>query len=203
MAIHNDSPSGSFNDEHDDVLAYLASVRPLRGCDVSGDETLERGWRVLFRIASKSAPQLTLRDCADALNFVHRVEPIGGALHWDERGQRGEAFVVSGLNRVLELVESTLRATAGAGPGTRSVEPEPPTLTAALVADEGELAARLEGTGCRLFVRDGEYVILSGDTEVAAHIYPGPKALEKLRREVEYFEDWQRRQEHKVSGGAA
>jgi hypothetical protein len=99
------------------LLAYLASVRPLKGWDSSEDERYDRGRCLIERMAltarGDDAPRLRMsaEQAADVLYFVHSSEPRKPTSWWKDTA-RGPSPVV-GFVYVLNAVEANLRSWAG------------------------------------------------------------------------------------------
>lgn len=113
----------TYTDEHTErrIRAYLASVRPLRGCAIAGSDAFERGRALIERLALSSDGtdpprlQLTASQCADVLNFMGRVEPLEPRTWWNDP-VGGPSHLV-GHYVVLQAVEDSLRgAEAHLGP---------------------------------------------------------------------------------------
>src|SRR5580700_11009502 len=82
-------------DTADRIRAYLASVCPLSGCDVSAartytgaDDYYQRGRSLIERLALSARGthdptlQLTATQAADVLYFIHNSEPIAPRTWW-------------------------------------------------------------------------------------------------------------------------
>jgi hypothetical protein len=96
------------------LLAYLASVRPLRGCD---DESYDRGRGLIMRMAmsvsGEDLPSLRMsaQQVADVVHFIRDSEPIKSQGWWSESGN-GPSHL-AGFVFVLDALERNLRSWAG------------------------------------------------------------------------------------------
>jgi hypothetical protein len=110
-------PAGYSDRTADAVRAYLASMRPLKGCDFFDDKSYWTGRMLIERIAlsakGEDAPQLKLsvRECADVLRFIHSPAPVKRWNWWRDPPVAPSHLV--GFVMVLQAIEDSLRA-AGA-----------------------------------------------------------------------------------------
>jgi hypothetical protein len=114
------APAPDMDETSRRLLAYLASMRPLRGvADVYGDDPYQRGRALIEQMAmmvtGTDYPPATLSpsDCADVLRFVHFSEPIDPRRWWDDP-KHGPSHVV-GFNIVLVVLEQSLRKARAKG----------------------------------------------------------------------------------------
>jgi hypothetical protein len=96
------------------VLAFLASMRPMRGCDVDDDQGFHRGRALIERLAlsaqEEGPPRLrfTLSQAADVMRFLGRIEPIEQRDWWND--PKDGPSHVCGYTVVLDAIEDSLRA---------------------------------------------------------------------------------------------
>lgn len=107
------SPISASEDTADRIRAYLASMRPLRGADLSDEEGFQRGRGVIERLALSAwgtdapAMVLSVRQCADVVRFLRGVEPIDPVDWWQDPDDRPSHVV--GFAFILEAIEECLR----------------------------------------------------------------------------------------------
>src|SRR5580700_667583 len=88
-ATSNVLPSGYSEDTRPRILAYLASMRPLRGLEGLPDEYFDIGRELVERIADSAVGdaeptiRLTPEQCAEILRFMGRLEPIEPRTWWE------------------------------------------------------------------------------------------------------------------------
>ena len=92
------------------IRAFLARTRPLSGCDFGGDETFWNGRGLIEELALAHETDSNLHwsseQCADAIRFVHSVEPTkGDCFCRDDQ----EISATCGFHVVLEFIEKQLR----------------------------------------------------------------------------------------------
>jgi hypothetical protein len=99
------------------LLAYLASMRALRGADMSEDEAYIRG-RALIEAMAMSASgdepprvRMSAEQCADILHFIYHSEPRKPGGWWKDPAE-GPSHVV-GFVYVIDAVERNLRGWSG------------------------------------------------------------------------------------------
>jgi len=95
------------------ILAYLASVRPLKGWDSSEDERYQLGRSLIVQLAMNAraddwpALRMSADQCADLLYFVRSSEPHKPAGWWKDP-EHGPSHLV-GFVFVLHAIEQNLR----------------------------------------------------------------------------------------------
>lgn len=97
------------------LRAYVASIRPLRGCVWRDDieEANQRGRGLVERLALSAEDtglpklRLTASEVADVLSFIHCSETIDPENWWREPDD--EPSHVVGLNLLLSALEASLR----------------------------------------------------------------------------------------------
>jgi hypothetical protein len=105
------------------IRAYLASMRPKRGCDYGEEieEQIHRGRSPIEKLALSAedddAPSLRLSadQCTDILTYMSSVEPINPATWWDDENGISK---IAGLNFVFDVMADSLyqqRAAAATG----------------------------------------------------------------------------------------
>jgi hypothetical protein len=114
-------PACRSNDDTDRrILAFLASMQPLRGG--SGEvEEFHRGRSIIERMAisaegdGEPTIRLTAEHCADVLKYLAGVEPLEPLTWWQDPPDSPSHLV--GFQFVLHVLEANLReATEGAQP---------------------------------------------------------------------------------------
>jgi hypothetical protein len=106
-------PADYTDDTGPRILAFLASMRPLRGALVADGEDYQRGREVIELLAARSrdtdSPGITLsvRQCADALHFLAQIEPTDPQTWWKD--PKDAPSHVCGLQMVLLALEDSLR----------------------------------------------------------------------------------------------
>lgn len=97
----------------DRIRAFLATMRPLRGSAIAGDEQYESGRSIIERVAlstedmERPTLHLTPDQCADVLNFLSRSEPVEPEGWW--RDPEDAPCHVAGLFLLLGALEDSLR----------------------------------------------------------------------------------------------
>jgi hypothetical protein len=105
-AAHDADPGSGW------IRAYLASVRPLRGCaDLPDSEEYQAGRSAIERLAISAHGQVSPTECADVVNFIRNSEPVKPRSWWNEPDDEPSHLV--GLHVILEAVERSLRAKGG------------------------------------------------------------------------------------------
>jgi hypothetical protein len=121
------------------IRAYLASMQPLCGSDVSDDDIYHRGRSLIERMALKSSGienpdiRLTARQCRDVLHFVACSEPIEPRTWWDDPKDAPSHAV--GFTFVLWVIHDHLTKTDNSAAERSSTE-FPCDLDAACIALE-------------------------------------------------------------------
>jgi hypothetical protein len=98
------------------ILAFLASVRPIRGSADSADEDYYRGRSIIERMAISSEDtdsptiKLTAEHCASVLQFLANVEPFEPKTWWQDSDEGpshlvGYVFVLQTLRANLQPAE--------------------------------------------------------------------------------------------------
>lgn len=110
-AVAKQPPSEATSDR---IRAFLASMRPLRGCDAASREEYQLGRALIERLALSARDddyptlRLTAEQCADVLNFLSRSEPIEEEGWWQD-DQDGPSHLC-GFYEVIIALETSLRA---------------------------------------------------------------------------------------------
>ncbi|MGO9592984.1 MAG: hypothetical protein ACLQFF_12565 [Steroidobacteraceae bacterium] len=98
----------------DAVRAYLASLQPVDGCDLTDDKSYWNGRVLIERIALSAKGEdvptlrLSVSECADVLRFIHCSQPVRRSAWW--RDPPGKPSHLIGFIMVLQVLENSLRA---------------------------------------------------------------------------------------------
>ena len=120
-------------EEQDDVLVFLARVRPMDGIMYDGDERLDHGRELVCRwLAASSFEQVgpapesegaqvvslseLAYECAEVIYFLRNLDPLEPRDATDAEGDYQHAF--AGQHRIFDWIERRLVRGAGFGPGT-------------------------------------------------------------------------------------